>query len=299
MDGRRRRSSRRHDVGRVPRWGTQIRVWLCAKGLRANAELAALARARRDVDAVRHSLNRARNLLTAARRAAADASAITPNAEAGSPWPRRSTSVSAAFHGPSRGRRQQTRGTGSSARPSSPTAAGARPRRSSPPVRPAPRRVYRSGMPMPSATRLGAKPLADELALLALRARLDLASRDEASADREQRLGDELGLTPRESEVLDSHRPWPDQPRDRRDPCHQCQDGQRPRLTHPAQARRHPTGRRRPRSLTASPPRTAVPAKAIRDGFALRYRGSVGWPPKPAEQSGGRGEQCRAMLLMS
>jgi DNA-binding NarL/FixJ family response regulator len=52
------------------------------------------------------------------------------------------------------------------------------------------------------ATRLGAKPLADELALLAQRARLDLASRDDASTDREQRLGDELGLTPRESEVL-------------------------------------------------------------------------------------------------
>ena len=52
------------------------------------------------------------------------------------------------------------------------------------------------------ATRLGAKPLADELALLAQRARLDLTVRDEASADRERRLGDELGLTPRESEVL-------------------------------------------------------------------------------------------------
>ena len=29
-------------------WGAQIRVWLCALGLRAQAELAALARARRD-----------------------------------------------------------------------------------------------------------------------------------------------------------------------------------------------------------------------------------------------------------
>ena len=36
----------------------QIRVWLCAKGLRAQAELAALARARRDADAVRHWLGR-------------------------------------------------------------------------------------------------------------------------------------------------------------------------------------------------------------------------------------------------
>ena len=52
------------------------------------------------------------------------------------------------------------------------------------------------------ATRLGATPLADELALLAQRARLDLVAADEAATDRERGLGDELGLTPRESEVL-------------------------------------------------------------------------------------------------
>ena len=59
----------------------QIRVQLCAKGLRAQAELAALARARRDADALRDRLGRARKLLTAARRAAGEASAITPNAD--------------------------------------------------------------------------------------------------------------------------------------------------------------------------------------------------------------------------
>ena len=58
----------------------QIRVQLCAKGLRAQAELAALARARRDDAALRAHLARARELLTAARRAAADAASITPNA---------------------------------------------------------------------------------------------------------------------------------------------------------------------------------------------------------------------------
>ena len=63
-----------------PRWGAQIRVWLCAKGLRAQAELAALARVRRDPAALGHRLRRARRLLVSARRAAADASAITPNA---------------------------------------------------------------------------------------------------------------------------------------------------------------------------------------------------------------------------
>ena len=41
----------------------QLRVWLCAKGLRAQADLAALARARRDADAVRTWLARARKLL--------------------------------------------------------------------------------------------------------------------------------------------------------------------------------------------------------------------------------------------
>jgi hypothetical protein len=59
----------------------QIRVQLCAKGLRAQAELAALARARRDTDALRDRLGCARKLLTVAQRAAAEASAITPNAD--------------------------------------------------------------------------------------------------------------------------------------------------------------------------------------------------------------------------
>ncbi len=62
------------------RSAAQIRVWLCGLGLRAQAELAALAHARHDADAVRDRLSRARKLLAAARRAAAEASAVTPNA---------------------------------------------------------------------------------------------------------------------------------------------------------------------------------------------------------------------------
>jgi tetratricopeptide (TPR) repeat protein len=58
----------------------QLRIWLCAKGLRAQAELAALARARRDEGAVRDRLAHARKLLTTARRAATEAAAVTPNA---------------------------------------------------------------------------------------------------------------------------------------------------------------------------------------------------------------------------
>jgi hypothetical protein len=62
------------------REAAQIRVQVCAKGLRTQAELAALARARRDGDALRDRLGRARTLLAIARRAAGEASAITPNA---------------------------------------------------------------------------------------------------------------------------------------------------------------------------------------------------------------------------
>jgi predicted ATPase len=57
------------------------RVQLCAKGLRAQAELATLARERGDADALRGHLGRARELRTAARQAATEAAPVTPNAE--------------------------------------------------------------------------------------------------------------------------------------------------------------------------------------------------------------------------
>ena len=63
------------------REAAQIRIQLCAKGLRGQAELAALARARQDADALGAWLGRARKLLTVARRAAAEAATITPNAD--------------------------------------------------------------------------------------------------------------------------------------------------------------------------------------------------------------------------
>jgi DNA-binding CsgD family transcriptional regulator len=185
-----------------PRWGMQIRVWLGAKGLRAEAELAALARARRDTDAVRHWLNRARNLLTSARRAAAAASTITPNAEG---W----LALAEAEY-------QRARGV---PRPESwseaadmwnrlerpPLAAYCRWRQAEALITSGASRTEASA-PLREAsavaTRLGAKPLVDELTLLAQRARLELATRDESSPDRDRRLEKELGLTPREAEVL-------------------------------------------------------------------------------------------------
>ena len=57
---------------------------------------------------------------------------------------------------------------------------------------------------------------------------------------------DQLGLTPREAEVLTLRGRRPDQPTDRRAPVRVGEDGQRARLQHPAQARcQHPSRRRR------------------------------------------------------
>ena len=96
-------------------------------------------------------LARARKLIATARRAAAEAAAVTPNAAG---W----LALAEAEHA-ARPRRRAARavvrrrgrpGSGSSARRWRPTAAGARPRRSSPPARPAPRRACRSGRRTPS-----------------------------------------------------------------------------------------------------------------------------------------------------
>ena len=56
------------------------RVQLCAQGVRAQAELAAQVRARGDADVLQGHVSRARELLTGGRRAAGEASAVTPNA---------------------------------------------------------------------------------------------------------------------------------------------------------------------------------------------------------------------------
>ncbi len=185
-----------------PRWGAQIRVWLCAKGLRAQAELAALARARRDTDAVRDWRATARSLIVDARRAAAEAATVTPNAagwlalaeaeyaraggaarpeawsEAATAWDRLERPPLAAY---CRWRQAETL-----------VAAGASRTEASTPLRQA----------YTVAARIGAKPLLRELELLAQRSRLDLAPPDRESPDRRQGLEEALGLTAREAEVL-------------------------------------------------------------------------------------------------
>jgi DNA-binding NarL/FixJ family response regulator len=186
-----------------PREAAQIRVQLSAKGLRAQAELAALARARRDSDALQGWLARARELIDLARVAAAEAAAVTPNAagwlalaeaeyerargaaapelwsEAARTWERLERPPLAAY---CRWREAEAL-----------VSAGASRTEASAPLREA----------HAVAAHIGAKPLLRELELLAQRARLDLAREEEAAfSEGKQSLEALLGLTPREAEVL-------------------------------------------------------------------------------------------------
>jgi DNA-binding CsgD family transcriptional regulator len=180
----------------------QLRVWFCAKGLRAQAELAALARARRDADAAGTWLGRAGELVAVARRSAAEASAVTPVAagwralaeaeheraqgvarpgswsEAAAAWERLERPPLAAY---CRWRQAEAL-----------VAAGASRREASAPLRAA----------HAVAARIGATPLLRELELLAERARLELAPSETASPDAGAGLEEALGLTPREAEIL-------------------------------------------------------------------------------------------------
>ncbi|HEX5618299.1 MAG TPA: AAA family ATPase [Solirubrobacteraceae bacterium] len=183
-----------------PRWGAQIRVWLCAKGLRAQAELAALARARRDADALGDALARAADLLDAARRAAAQAAAVTPNA---SGW----RALAEAEYERARGVARPDLWAGAAEAwdqlEQPPLAAYGRWRQAE--------ALVAAGAPRADATaplreahavaaRIGAQPLLRELELLAERARLDLSPPDVRPP--KQDLEQLLGLTPREAEVL-------------------------------------------------------------------------------------------------
>jgi DNA-binding CsgD family transcriptional regulator/tetratricopeptide (TPR) repeat protein len=180
----------------------QLRVQLCAKGLRAQAELAALARARRDDGAVDDWLGRAGKLLATARRAAAEAAAVTPNAagwralaeaeyerargtarpdlwaDAADTWERLERPPLKVY---SRWRQAEAL-----------VAAGASRRATSEPL----------GQAHAVAARIGAAPLLRELEFLAERARLELAPPGAASPDAREGLEELLGLTPREAEVL-------------------------------------------------------------------------------------------------
>jgi len=184
------------------RSAAQIRVQLCAKGLRAQAELAALARARRDGGAVRDRLDRAHGLLATARGAAAEAAAITPNAAG---W----HALAEAEHERALGAARSGAWSGAAEtwerleRP--PLAAYCRWRQAEALVAAGASRAEAAG-PLREAhavaARIRAAPLAGQLELLAQRARLELAPPDAAAAGRKHDLEELLGLTPREAEVL-------------------------------------------------------------------------------------------------
>ena len=180
----------------------QIRVRLCAVGLRAQAELAAFARARRDADAVRDRIDRSKKLLAAARRAAAKASAVTPNADG---W----RALAEAEYERVRGAAQPERWSAAAQtweqleRP--PLAAYCRWRQAEALVAAGASRPETS-VPLRAAhavaARLRATPLLRELELLGERARLNLASAERESSAGKHGLEETLGLTPREAEVL-------------------------------------------------------------------------------------------------
>jgi DNA-binding CsgD family transcriptional regulator len=184
------------------RHSAQLRVWFCAKGLRAHAELAALARARRDTDAVRTWLDRARELVTVARRASDEAAAVTPNAAG---W----LALAEAEY-------ERARGESSPAAWSEAAAAWEALER--PPLSAyclwrqaealaaegAPR--TEAALPLREAHALaagmGARSLLEEVKLLAQRTRVDLTAPDADARDEKVELEETLGLTPRELEVL-------------------------------------------------------------------------------------------------
>jgi DNA-binding NarL/FixJ family response regulator len=184
------------------REAAQIRVQMCAKGLRAQAELAALARARRDAGAVRNWLTRARKLIAVARRAAGEASALTPSAEGWLAMAEAEYARACALVRPESW--SQAAGTWERLeRP--PLAAYCRWRLAEALVAAGASRTE-AAVPLREAhaiaARLGASPLLREIELLAQRARLDLAPPQAAFPEAERGPEEILGLTPREAEVL-------------------------------------------------------------------------------------------------
>jgi len=183
------------------RQAAQLHVWFCAKGLRAHAELAALARARRDADAVRTWLRAADDLVDTARRAAAEASAVTPNAGG---WLALAEAEHERAHAIAPPESWSYAATSWERLERAPLAAYCRWRQAEALVSAGATRAEAS-RPLREAhsvaTRIEAAPLVRELELLARRARLDLAPPGPDPA-RNAGLEELLGLTPREAEVL-------------------------------------------------------------------------------------------------
>lgn len=186
------------------RQAAQLRVWFCAKGLRAQAELASLARAHRDADAVHTSHTRAGRLLAEARRAASKASAVTPNAAA---WLALAEAEYSRVHGASRPERWSEAAAAWKQLERPPLAAYCRWREAEALVAAG---ASRAEIRVPLreahavAARIGANPLLRELELLAQRTRLELVPpKVEPPGQQQRSLKRALGLTAREAEVLE------------------------------------------------------------------------------------------------
>ena len=210
LDGRRRGRARRSGADALPRHGPDPRLALrqgTARTGRAGGARTRPPRRRRRprpprsrADAARRRARRRRGGLSRSRRTPA----------AGERSPRPSTSAPAASPGPSCGPTpRDDAGSGSSARRSPPTAAGARPRRSSPPARPAPRRARRSARRMPSRPGSERGPSLRELELLARAG----AARSDAAPTRRRRREAGPGGGPRADAArgggADARRPRP------------------------------------------------------------------------------------------
>jgi DNA-binding CsgD family transcriptional regulator len=176
----------------------EFEAGLCATGLRAQAELAALARARRDTDSVQYALTRAAALIDQARPAAA--AAATPNAAgwrtlADAEYARTIATVQPGLWSAAAERWDSLQ------RP--PLAAYCRWREAEALVAAGATHAEATAALRTAhhvAARVGARPLLREIELLAQRARLDpTPPADPATATHPLHT---LGLTPREAEVL-------------------------------------------------------------------------------------------------
>jgi DNA-binding CsgD family transcriptional regulator/tetratricopeptide (TPR) repeat protein len=180
----------------------QLRVWFCSKRLRAQAELAALARARRDAGATRGWLAGAQKLITVARRAAGEASAVTPNAEG---WLALAEAEYARARGVAQPESWSQAAGGWERLERPPLVAYCRWRQAEALVAAGASRTE-AAVPLQEAhavaARIGARPLLRELELLAQRARLDPTPPQAASSAGMQGPEEILGLTAREAEVL-------------------------------------------------------------------------------------------------
>ena len=177
------------------RQAAQLQVWFCAKGLRADAELAALARARRDADAVGAWLARGEELIALARRAAAEASAVTPNAAG---WLALAEAEHQRAHGPVAPETWAAVAAAWDRLERPPLAAYCRWRQAEALVAAGASRIE-AALPLREALHvaatIGAAPLRHELELLAQRARLDPTPPDTRPADTPDPLQTVLGLT--------------------------------------------------------------------------------------------------------